>query len=159
MLYFSSSQLIYFITGSWCLLIPFIYFTPHPLPTSPLVTTSLFSVFKILFFVCWLVHLFPSNQSFNVRDWIKKSLMPRKLFAFPSSRDLFYLRSQCHKEWCCPCCEWVFPWWSFWKTPFVTPYPLQFWCSSFQKPEVIAVERALLLESTTFGCNSDLVSK
>ena len=43
MLYITSLQLIYFITGSLYLLIPS-PISPNPLPVSPLATTSMFSV-------------------------------------------------------------------------------------------------------------------
>ena len=55
-LYITSLWLIYFITGSLYLLIPFTYFT-FLLPLSPLTTTSLLSASVRLLF-CYIFHLF-----------------------------------------------------------------------------------------------------
>ena len=49
MLYITYQSLIYFITGSFCLSIPFTYFS-HSLPNSSLVTTS--SLYLFLFLFC-----------------------------------------------------------------------------------------------------------
>ena len=56
MLYTEFPCLIYFISGSLYLLIPFPYFTP-----SPLATARLFSVSKSLFLFCLFIYFLDST--------------------------------------------------------------------------------------------------
>ena len=73
MLYITPLKLIYFMAGSWYLLIPFTYFVLPPTP-SPLATTHLFPVptnlFFVLFylFICLFSHVSENKQylSFSV---------------------------------------------------------------------------------------------
>ena len=79
-LYITSPWLIYFITGSLCLLIPFTYFTHPPIPCQPPVCSLyLWVCFCFVMFICFLDSTCKWNHAVFVFLWLNSlSIIPSK---------------------------------------------------------------------------------